>query len=391
MYHPIYIFIGLRYLWNSHLPKFKKFLILLSIMGISISVFSLIIIISIMNGCEKNFEKNILSFIPHLIITNKNKYVNKSEFPKNILKLNSIKKISDFINKDILIKNKNNITTGQIVGIDINNDKNIGNYHIKNILDLLKPDKYNAIIGKELAKKLDIHIGDEIKIILLSKNIKEQVFKIISIFSTQNEIDYYQILINKKDSMHFLNYSKNYITGWRVWLKKPLSLNFQEIKKIVHPLILYDWTLQKGNFFKAIRIEKYMMIFLFILVLLVAIFNIFITLSIYTIEKTNTIAILKSQGLSDWKIMLIFITLGSSISIIGSTIGTIVSIVLIIENNCLQSFIQVVFNSMNIPIIMMPFQIFFINIISIFITIFATFYPAWNAIKIQPSRILSNE
>ncbi|CAL4326355.1 FtsX-like permease family protein [Buchnera aphidicola] len=389
MYHPIYIFIGLRYLWNSHLPRFKKFLTLLSVIGISISVTALIIIMSIMNGCEENFKKNVLSFIPHLIITNNMKYINKSEFPKNILKLNNIEKISDVIKKDVLVENKNNITIGEIVGID--NDKNIVNYNIKYISDLLKPNKYHAIIGKELSKKLHVKIGDKIKLILLSNNIKQKTFKIVNFFSTQNEIDYYQILINKQDSMNFLNYAKNYITGWRIWLKEPLSFNFEEIQKTVYPLILYDWTSQKGELFKAIKIEKYMMIFLFLLVLIVSVFNIFITFSIYIIEKKNTIAILKSQGLPDWKIMLIFITLGSSTSIFGSLLGTIISIVLIIENSFLQNFIQVLFDSTNIPIIIVPYQILFINIISIFITMFSTLYPSWKAIKTSPSRTLSNE
>ncbi|AHG61239.1 Ycfu [Buchnera aphidicola str. G002 (Myzus persicae)] len=399
MYHPIFIFIGLRYLWNSNLKKFKKFIIFLSIITITISISFLIIITAIINGVQENFKKNILSFIPHLVITNKDQYINKLEFPKNILKLNNIEKISPFIKKDIFIKSKYDITVAEIVGVNINNDKNIKNYNIKNISKILQPKKYNAIIGKELAKKLHVNIGDTIQLILLfdttspltRKNIKTHTFKITSIFSTNNEVDYYQILIDQKDSKNFLNYSKNYVTGWRIWLKNPLFLEINKIKKLINPLILFDWKSKKGELFKAIQIEKYIMFFLFFLFLLVAFLNIFITFIIYTIEKQNTIAILKSQGLLDWKIILIFVTLGLITTTIGSILGTVISISLILEKNFLNFLIHFFFNTNNISMIIIPYHVFFINITVILLAILSTLYPAWYSIKLKPYRILSHE
>jgi lipoprotein-releasing system permease protein len=399
MYHPIFFFIGFRYLWNFHLPKFKKFITILSIIGIAISTSIIIIIISIINGSEENFKKNILSFLPHLIITNKNKYINKSEFPKNILKLNNIEKFSDFINKEVIIKSKNQITMAEIIGVDSTNYVNVINYDIKNLLNKLKPGKNNVIIGKELAKKINVKIGDKIKLIIVSDKVNhfsgkifnQRIFKIISIFSTQNEVDYYQILTNKQDCLNFLDYSNNYITGWRVWLKNPFFLDFDKAQKSLNKFVLLDWTLQKGELFKAIKIEKYTMFFLFFLILLISIFNILITLTVYTIEKKNTIAILKTQGLSNCKIVLIFVIIGSSTAIIGNLLGTIISVALIIQNNFLKYFINIFFKEIDIPIVIEPCQIFFINVISILLTILSTLYPTWNIIRLQPVKILSNE
>lgn len=288
MYKPISLFIAIRYLWSTHLPIFKKIITILSIIGISISTASLIIIMSIINGSEENFKKNVLSFIPHLIITNKNQYVKKTMFPKNILKFNNVEKISDFISKEIIVQSKNNISIAEIIGIDNTNYYNTHNYNIKNILNTLKPKFYNIIIGKQLAKKLNVHIGDTVKLILLSNKKKifnKHMFKIINIFSTKSEVDYYQILMNKEDSLNFLNYSKNYVTGWRIWLKNPLSLNINTIRQTIDDFILLDWKMQKGELFKAIKIEKYIMLFLFFLILLVSVLNIFIILTVYIIEK----------------------------------------------------------------------------------------------------------
>ncbi|MCU4136934.1 ABC transporter permease [Buchnera aphidicola (Sitobion miscanthi)] len=399
MYKPISLFIAFRYLWNVRLPIFKKIITILSVIGISISTASLIIIISMMNGSEENFKKNILSFTPHLIITNESQYIKKSDFPKKILKLNNIEKISDFIRKEVIVKSKSNITTAEIIGIDSTNYYNVNNYNIKNILHVLQPGYCNIIIGDQLAKKLNVYIGDKIKLILLSykniffskKNLNPQIFKIISIFSTHNEVDYYQILMNKEDSLNFLNYSKNYITGWRVWLKNPFFLDIFQIKKIADKFVLLDWKTQKSELFKAIKIEKYIMLFLFLLILLVAILNIFIILNIYILDKKNDVAILKTQGLSFWKTMLIFIIFGSGTTIIGNMLGTMISITLILQNNFLKFFINIFFDDIDMKIILIPSQVFLINFMLTLFSIFATFYPSWKTIQFKPAKILYNE
>lgn len=174
-------------------------------------------------------------------------------------------------------------------------------------------------------------------------------------------------------------------------MKNPLSLNVNEIKKITHPLFLLDWTTQKGELFKAMKIEKYIMFLFLFLVLLVSILNIVVILTICTVEKQNAVAILQTQGLLNCKIMLIFIIFGSSTAIIGNILGTLISLTLIIQNDFLKFFINIFIDETNIPIIVIPYQIFFINITITLFTILSTLYPSWKAIQLKPSRILSNE
>ncbi|QCI24933.1 FtsX-like permease family protein [Buchnera aphidicola (Rhopalosiphum padi)] len=399
MYKPIYIFIGLRYLWNPHLPNFKKIITILSILGISIGISSTIVTISIINGFQNKFKNEILSFIPHIIITNKNRNVNKLDFPKEILKLKNVKKITNFISKKVIIEDKKEINIGEIIGIKTKNKKILENYNIKNVLYTLNSREYHAIIGKELAKKLHVNINDKIKLIVLPTSKKKflknrlniQLFKITGVFSTNNEIDEYQILINEKNALNFLNYDQSSVTGWRIWLKDPFTLDIQKIKKLNKNFIVLDWKMKKGELFKAMQIENYIMLFFFILILLVAGFNIVISLTIHVLDKKNNISVFQSQGLPRYKIMLIFIVLGSSISIIGNLFGTIISIILIFQKDFLNFLINIFFIDIKIPIKIIPIQIFIINITSIFLTILSTLYPIWYAIKSMPSRILSDE
>lgn len=399
MYKPIYIFIGLRYLWNPHLPNFKKIITILSILGISIGISSTIVTISIINGFQNKFKNEILSFIPHIIITNKNRNVNKLDFPKEILKLKNVKKITNFISKKVIIEDKKEINIGEIIGIKTKNKKILEDYNIKNVLYTLNSREYHAIIGKELAKKLHVNINDKIKLIVLPTSKKKflknrlniQLFKITGVFSTNNEIDEYQILINEKNALNFLNYDQSSVTGWRIWLKDPFTLDIQKIKKLNKNFIVLDWKMKKGELFKAMQIENYIMLFFFILILLVAGFNIVISLTIHVLDKKNNISVFQSQGLPRYKIMLIFIVLGSSISIIGNLFGTIISIILIFQKDFLNFLINIFFIDIKIPIKIIPIQIFIINITSIFLTILSTLYPIWYAIKSMPSRILSDE
>lgn len=399
MYKPIYLFIGLRYLWNSRLTSFKKIITVLSIIGISIGILSIIITLSLVNGFQNEFKKNILSFIPHLIITNKNYYINESEFPKDILKLQNIQKVSSFISSKVLIKNKKNIGIGEIVAFKENNYNFFRNYNIKNILYTLNSQENNIIIGRQLAKKLNINVNDLIKLIvfpnskknLLTKKFNEKIFKVTGFFSTNNEIDNYQILINTQIALNFLHYYNNYVTGWRIWLKDPFSFNINIFETKKNNLLFLDWQLKQGELFKAVQIERYITLLFFISILLVVGLNVVITLTVNMIEKKNIIAILQTQGLCRKKIMLIFITLGSSTTVIGNLLGTLISFILILQKNFLNLLTNIFFNDISIPIEIFPFQIFLINIIFISISILSTLYPIWSITKSTPSKILSNE
>ncbi|AWH90494.1 lipoprotein-releasing system transmembrane subunit LolC [Buchnera aphidicola (Melanaphis sacchari)] len=397
MYKPIYIFIGLRYLWNSHLPIFKKIITIFSISSISLGIFSMIMTVSVINGCQYSFKKNFLSFIPHLIITNKNQKINKLNFPKNILQSENIEKFSDFINSKVIIKNKNIINIADMIGIDSNNCEFLNNYNIKNVLPTLFLEKKNIIIGKELAKNLHVNINDTISLIylpthkkeLFEKSFKTKTFKITGIFSTNNEIDYYQILINKNHALNFLHYSKNLVTGWRIWLKDPFSSS--KIKNLKNDLILLDWKTEKGEFFKMMKVENYMMLFFLILILLIVICNVIIIFTINVIDKKNIIAIFQSQGLSNKKIALIFIILALSTSIIGSIIGTTMSVILIMQKKILDFIIHLFFSNVKIPINIQLHQIFLINIVFIFFSIISIIYPTCYIIKRTTYKVLSDE
>ncbi|QFQ32468.1 FtsX-like permease family protein [Buchnera aphidicola (Aphis fabae)] len=399
MYKPIYIFIGLRYLWNSRLTSFKKIITTLSIIGISIGISSIIITISLINGFQNEFKKNFLSFIPHLIITNKNYYIDESEFPKNILKLKNIQKVSSFINSKVLVKNKKKISIGEIIAFKAKNYDSFRNYNIKNTLYTLNSKENNVIIGKKLAEKLNININDLIKLIVipnskkkfLTKQFNEQIFKVTGFFYTKNEVDSYQILINTQIALKFLHYDKNYITGWRIWLKDPLSFNINTFKTKKNNLLFLDWTLKQGELFKAVQIEKYIILLFFISILSVSGLNVVITLTVNMIEKKNIIAILQTQGLCRKKIMFIFVTLGLSTSLIGNLLGTLISFILIYQKKILNLLIKILFNNISISIEIFPFQIFLVNIIFILISILSTLYPIWNITKSTPSTILSNE
>ncbi|CAL4321975.1 FtsX-like permease family protein [Buchnera aphidicola] len=396
MYQPISFFIGLRYLWNKHLPTFKKIITILSILCISISVSALIIMISMMNGFKEEFKKNILYFTPHIIVTNKDRHVNRFMFPKQLLNVKEIIKFSDFISDEVIIHTHNNIIIGAILGINATNYTDIYRYSIQDVLCKLKSGYNNVIIGKKLAEKLHVKLGDHIKLIVSpSKNIqfpknflKEHIFKINDIFCTNNEVDYYQILINQDDAANLLNYPRNHITGWRLWFKNPLSINRHEIKKFTQKFTLLDWKIQKNTLFQAIKIETYIITVLLCLIVLVVICNIVITIMLCVTEKQKSIAILKAHGLKNWKIILIFFILSSSITIIGVVLGIVTSICLIMQKNFLMSFLKVFSNHNEISIIIDLSQIFFITNAILFLTILLNILPSWTIIKLQPVKIL---
>lgn len=396
------IFISFRFLYNKKADKFNIFIAFLSTIGIAFGIFSLILVLSIMNGFEKQLEKNILNFIPQIILADKKGFSNLKNKIKKKLFIPEIKLISPIITSEVLLQSKSNVSTGIILGIFKKDFDPIENYLNKITKKKLENKKNKVILGKQLAHQLQVKIGDTIKIIIpdiisfsiIGKIPKQRLFKIIDIFESGVELDNYQILLNYQDAAEIMNYFKNNITGWRIYLKKPLEINhLNKYKKNIEKIMIWkDWKENKGELFQAIKIEKNIMITLISLMIFMSALNFITFISLLVVNKQDEISILQTHGMKKNKIMIIFLFQGIITSILGSLIGTISAIFLAKKINFILFFFNSIFKNINLPIVIYPIEILIINIITIATCIIFTIYPAYYAgYKIRPLEILRNE
>ncbi|XBC44130.1 MAG: FtsX-like permease family protein [Buchnera aphidicola (Schlechtendalia peitan)] len=396
----ITFFLGLRYFFSKSIFFSRHLTNILSIISMSLGIFSIITIISIMNGFEFELRKNILHFIPHIIIKNSDGSMDKSTVNIKNITSKYVSKISKVVFSDVIVQSYSGLSIGSAISMYHENNNLFEPYFSQNnSLKLLKNNSYNAILGERLASILNIKIGDTFKLIVPNFNQSlmfghiphNRIFKLVDTFSTNNEVDYYQILVNEQDLSNVLHYPKNHITGLQLWLKDPLNIeNYLHNLHLSH-VIIKSWKDSQGELLQAAKMEKYMMTLLFSLVLLISIFSLIVSISLLIMDKERDIAIFQTLGLSRRNIMLIFIFQGFLSGIIGIFIGTMLSFCIMKTSMGLKLISKVFSLDFLLPCIIIPSQITLINFSFITCIFLSILYPSWKATVILPSKRLAHE
>ncbi|WP_395480051.1 lipoprotein-releasing ABC transporter permease subunit LolC [Candidatus Curculioniphilus buchneri] len=397
MYQPIVLYIGFRYMRGRTLDHFGCFISWLSRIGITLGVMALVIVLSVMNGLERELKNNILKFIPHALLTNATERLNIQCIPRLLPEtLSGVVQASPLITSDIVLQSANGIAIGMMLGVNLTDPEPLWHY----LLDARKNDllagQYRVILGNELAIQLKVTRGDQIRLMVPNANQvtpiglipNQRLFIVAGTFSTRNEVDNYQILVNQHDAACLMNYAIGEITGWRLWLKKPLEVDqIKRVQFIPDGLVWKDWRDCKGALFKAIQMEKNMMGLLLSLIVGVAVFNIFTFLGLLVIDKKAEVAILKTQGMTRKQVLQIFIVQGTVTGIIGAFLGSLLGIILTIYLNQLMP-VGVFFDGAILPVEVHTKQIIIIMLSVITASLLSTLYPSWHASSMQPAKEL---
>ena len=308
------ILIAYRYaIPNRHQQK-SKFLSWFSIIGLIIGVSILVIVMSVMNGFERELKDRVVSISPHVKILNSTKLITpKSEkfLVEKIKSFHEVNRIESFIEKMCILSNNNQYHISNIIGLNFNSNDNINYlnpYIIHGNLSHLK-EKYSISIGKDSAIKLGVTIGDKIKIILPDYKLtpmgyitREKFFKVTSIFSVGNDLDSNTMFINQHVAKNFFNFGINQ-TGFQINIDEYFDTeniyNFEKklnsFKEIKSNYQIKNWREIHSVLFNAIYLEKTMIFILLLSVIAVASFNIISILLMNVIEKKKDISILKTR------------------------------------------------------------------------------------------------
>lgn len=396
MFHPLPLFIGLRYAYSRRSDSFGRFVSWLSMIGIMLGSFGLIVIMSVMNGFENEMQKNILLFIPQAQITTVNHHLAIDQYPKTALPHHErITHVTPLVTGDVILQSADNITMSTIIGVNPTDYEPIIKHVYWGDYADLQPGKYHIIIGNGLANNLKLKIGDKVRLMVtdasqitpMGKIPSQRLFTVAGIFSVNQDIDQSLVYLNINDAAKLMRYSDNMITSWRLFLDNPLNIQSILSQTLPEHLQFEDWREKRGELFQAIKMEKNVMGLLISLIVIVAAFNIITSLSLLVMEKQNEIAILKTQGLNRFKTMMIFIIQGASSGIIGTVLGCLFG--LIIALNISQ--LGFTFSGIRLPSVVDYGQVIFVFTSLILLSIISTLYPAYRAANTQPAEALRYE
>ncbi|MGY4674599.1 lipoprotein-releasing ABC transporter permease subunit [Ursidibacter arcticus] len=387
------LFIALRYWRSKSGDKFGRLVTNLASLGIVLGVMALVIVLSVMNGLETTQKHNLLSTLPHAIITPSER---PWQVPKSLNAPNFVEKAVVINRANVVIQSQQGINAGQLIGVQSNTDDPLLT-DIVNLSDFLPTNQFNVIIGSRLAQELNLNLGDKIRL-MITENSQytpfgrvpvQRLFTISQIYHSQNEASEYILFANLTDVGRLLRLDVTTAQGLRLFLSDPFDVT--ELPKYFsdNNWQINDWREQKGEFFQAVRMEKNMMSLLVSLIIIVAISNIVTSLSLMVVDKQGEIAILQTQGLTKGQVMQIFIAQGAIVGIIGALLGGGLGLLI-------AQHLSVILNFVNPLGVVLPTEVAYSQVVivllsSMALSLLCTLYPAYRAAKIEPAEALRYE
>jgi lipoprotein-releasing system permease protein len=423
---PYELLIGLRYLKAKRKSTFISIITLISTAGVALGVMALIIVLAVMTGFEEDLKEKILGTNAHLVILKSNSSIGKYDALMARLKgFEGVVAATPFIYSQVMLSSGKNVSGVVLRGVDAKTDPQVTNLYKSMIEGKLTdldqnasssgegdgPSRSGVIIGKELAKNLNLYLGDPVSIVSPMGNItplgmvpKLKQARIVGIFNTgMFEYDSTLAYVSLKDAQSFLGMDDT-VTGIQLKVAnvyKTGELARKINKELGFPYHARDWMQMNKNILFALKTEKMVMFIILTLIVLVAAFGIASTLFMVVMEKNKDIAILKSMGATGRSIMRIFVLEGLIIGVIGTVVGVLGGLLvafnlepivgLVQRLTGFELFSKDVYYLDHFPSQVVPADVLLISVTAILISFLATLYPAWQASRMHPAEALRYE
>ena len=382
------LFIAVRHL------KERKFQSIFSILGVAISVTVLMVSLTVSNGLEKNMLKSLLTLNPHIVLTKGNGDVSEDymDVKKKIEEINGVKGVIPKYTAQSIIK-----TDEYAKGVLANG---IPNEDLEKTIDLKMvagkkslPELDSAIIGEEMAYEFGgLKVGDDIKVITTEN--KEVRFKISGIFKT----GYYEydrnLLLMPLQTMQILQERGEVISEIDVMLNNPKDAEAvkQKIEKLGFNYQVNTWGEQNQQLLNAVKFEKFVLVSLLLLIVIIACFAVSVILNMVVREKIRDIGILRSIGYSGKMVKKIFTIEGLIIGVLGiiSTFA-LVPLVLFVLDKLFNKVVSNTYYLDKLPLSITLKEIGIIYLVTIIIVYLSTLYPSYRASKLNPVEALKHD
>ncbi len=410
--------IGWRYIRTGRKGRrnaFISFISTISILGIALGVAALIIVLSVMNGFQKEVRDRMLSIVPHIEIRS----ANNEPLTQWKLIARQCKQLrpdiigsAPFVRGQALIAKGDSMQGVYLRGIDPLEEAFVTPL-IENNPELVKdlqPGRWNILLGIELARQLGVEKGSRISVVTPQGKTtaagvlpRFKTFRVAGLFDSGHfEYDSAMALINIDDAAKLMR------TGGPNGIQLRLENGHDareagEYLSAVMPsqIIVSDWTRTNRNWFDAVQLEKRLMFIILTLIVAVAAFNLVSTLVMTVTDKTSDIAILRTMGASPQSIMTIFMLQGATAGLMGTISGLVMGLIIAFNVGSIVSAIEQLLSTHFLPasvylISRMPSDpqwrdIAPITLISLILAFIATIYPSWRASRVQPAQALRYE
>jgi lipoprotein-releasing system permease protein len=408
--------IGTRHLRSTHRRGFVSFVALMSVCGLMLGVATLIVVLSVMNGFERELRTRMLAVTSHATIVGLNGSLdNWQDLQQRVRGQRGVQAAVPYIESQAMFANGRRMAGASVRGVLPEQERTatgLAQRVISGSLDELKPGAYGTILGSALAHELNVRTGDSVVLIAPAGTAtptgvvpRMRRFRVAGIFeSGMYEFDRGLALVNMEDAARLFR-SGAAATGLRLAFTDPLQAP-RRVREVALSLggpgyYVNDWTQDHANFFRSIEITKSMMFLILLMIVAVAAFNIVATLVMIVKEKQTDIAILRTLGAAPRNVLLIFaiqgVLIGLAGTVLGAALGTLLAdnlqaLVGGLEHLLGTQFLDArVYYMSQLPAYVEWGDVFKVCGVAFLLCVLATIYPAWRAARTAPAEALRHE
>jgi lipoprotein-releasing system permease protein len=391
---------------------FLSFISSVSMVGIALGVAALIVVLSVMNGFQKEVRDRMLSVLSHVEIQAPAGLGDWQPLAAKVKKEPHVIGVAPMVMSQALISRGDVMRGVALRGIDPSTESQVSEipqHFIQGNSSDLKPGEFGLALGSELAAILGVQLGDRITIMVPEGDInpagmtpRMRAFKLIGVIDSGHyEFDSTLAVVHWKDASALLRLDGP--SGLRLKLD-----NMQVAAKVADDLAVNlptlwvkDWTRQNKNWFAAVQTEKRMMFIILTLIIAVAAFNLVSTLVMTVTNKQGDIAILRTMGASEGMIQRIFFAQGFMIGAIGTLGGLFLGLIISFNIDVIVPTIEAIFRVQFLPrdiyfISSLPSDVrsgdvITVGLMAFVLSLLATLYPSWRAAKVEPAQALRYE
>jgi lipoprotein-releasing system permease protein len=407
--------IGTRYLRGAHREGFISFVAIMSVLGLMLGVAVLIVVLSVMNGFERELRIRILSVTAHATVTGlEGSFADWPAARAKATQNHEVLAAAPFIEAQAILSHGQHVVGAQIRGVDPDLERTatgLAQKFTTGNIDQLRPGDWHIVLGSALAAALDAKVGDSLFLIApeaaatpsgLQPRMRR--FTITGIFkSGMYEYDRALALVEIHDAARIYRMGDN-VTGLRLAIRDPFrapSVVRDVALSLGGGFYVSDWTRSHENFFRSITVMKSILFVILLMIVGVAAFNIIATLVMIVKEKQSDIAILRTLGAGPSNILGTFAIQGVLIGLLGTALGAALG--MLVAHN-LESWVHdlerllgthfldaSVYNMSDLPAYVEIADVMKVCAVAFALCALATLYPAWRASRTAPAQALRHD
>lgn len=403
--------VAVRYTTSGASDRLVSFMSLVSIIGLVLGVAVLVIVLSVMNGFERELRERVLGVLPHAVVYRDAGFSDWPTTAETLTAFPGVAAAAPVAEGAGLVVAGDAVRGVLFYGIDPEAEKHvsiINDFMVSGSLDALTSGSFNLVMGKPLADELGIEPGDRTTLVLPDAQLtlagplpRTRRFTVAGLFEVGADADRGQVFMHLDDAHRLLR--RQQVEGIRLRLDDlfdaPGVLSAVVRQSGIDNLFGSSWMRRYGNLYDAIALQKTTMFLLLLMLIAVAAFNVVSNLIMTVDDKRGDIAILRTVGASPREIMAVFLIHGAMVGAIGVAAGLLLGSVLSVFIGDLFSVLESVAGGglmdeyfiQYLPSELLVSDLVAVGTVSLFICLLATLYPAWRAATSLPVEALQYE